>query len=52
MNMKLMSVVILLISVSFGSTEVDDATLPHWQNLECEVSPKANLKKGKEEFGL
>ena len=37
MNMKNICVFVLLFLVSLGSAEVDDATLPHWQDLECEV---------------
>ena len=37
MYMKVEFVVVLLFSVNIGSAEIDDAILPHWQNLECEV---------------
>ena len=35
--MKSMCVVILSITLSLGIADVDNATLPGWQNLECEV---------------
>ena len=43
MNKKNMCVFVLLFLVSHGSAEVDDATLPHWQDLECEV--KVDMKQ-------
>ena len=49
MKMQLMCVVVLLISVIIGAKEVDDETLPHWQDLECEVRYKVKpLNKTKE----
>merc|ERR1712029_921473 len=40
MNMKNICVFVLLFLVSHGSAEVDDATLPQWQDLECEKGHK------------
>ena len=45
--MKLMLAVVLFISVSIGLAEVDDDTLPHWQNLECEVSRQTGSREWK-----
>ena len=36
-------VVVLLISVTLSFAEFNNASLPHWQNLECVVGTRVNI---------